>query len=271
MRAFLLLSACLCSAATGVQDSDVNSIIQKSAVAMSKDWNAAPGFSYIERDVQSKRNGAKTVKSYQVLLIEGSNYNRLIAVNDHPLPPSQERQEEQKLQAEIQKRQHESAGERARRVTRYEKERRQDHAMISEMAKAFIFRPAGSEKLEGRDCWVFDATPDPAYVPKSRDTKVLPGMKGKLWVEKQHYQWAKVEGEVIRAVSFYGVLAKVNPGTKFVLEQSPVSSDIWQPKLFSMKVNASALGFINENSTDDETYSDYKPILAKAEVAAHKQ
>lgn len=268
MRAFLFLLAGACSAATVGQGVDVNSIIKRSVAAMEKDWNAAPGYTYIERDVQSKRNGPKVVKTYQVLLIEGSNYNRLIAVNDQPLPPAQAEQEKQKLENEIAKRQHESASERAKRVARYEKERRQDHAMIAEMSKAFTFSLTGSERLDGHDCWVFDATPDPSYQPKMRDAKVLPGMKGRLWVDKQHYQWAKVEGEVIRPVSFYGVLAKVSQGTKFMLEQRPVSSDIWLPKHFSMQVNASALGFINENSTDDESYKDYQPITANPEIAA---
>jgi hypothetical protein len=268
MRAFLFLLAATCAAAAVGQDIDVPSIIRRSAAAMEKDWNAAPGFSYIERDVQSKRDGPEVVKTYQVLLIEGSNYNRLIAVNDQPLSSAQDQQEQEKLQREIAKRQHESPGERAKRVARYQKERRQDHAMIAEMSKAFHFTLVGRERLDGHDCWVFDATPDPAYQPKMRDAKVLPGMKGKLWVEKQHYQWAKVEGEVIRPVSFYGFIAKVSPGTKFVLEQAPVNAEVWLPTHFSMKVNASALGFISENSTDDETYKDYKPIATDGELAA---
>jgi hypothetical protein len=53
-------------------------------------------------------------------------------------------------------------------------------------------------------------------------------------------------------------MAKVGPGTRFELEQAPVGGKVWMPKHFSVRVNASALGFINEDSTDDETYSDYR-------------
>lgn len=239
---------------------NVAEIITRSAAAMEKDWKAAPGYAYNERDVQSKRGGAKVVKTFEVALIEGSNYNRLIAVNDQPLSKAQEQQEQQKLQAEISRRQRESRNERAKRVAKYDKERRQDHAMIAEMSKAFDFKPAGSEQINGHDCWVFDALPKPGYQPKMRDAKVLPAMKGRLWVDKQHYQWAKVEGEVTRTVSFYGVLAKVSPGTRFVLEQEPVSGGLWLPKHFSTNVKASALGFINQSSTDDETYKNYRPL-----------
>jgi hypothetical protein len=255
-----LLAALACTAATAPkQNINVEDIINRSSAAMERDWKAAPSFTYIERDVQTKRGGRKVVKTYQVLMMEGSTYNKLIAVNDQPLSKAQQEQEEHKLQAEIEKRKHESPGVRAKRIARYEKERREDHAMIAEMTKAFNFQPVGTATIDGHDCWVFDAAPKPGYQPKMRDAKVLTGMRGKLWVDQQHYQWVKVEGEVVHPVS-YGVLAKVNPGTRFELEQAPVTADLWMPKHFSVKVNARALGFINENSTDDETYQNYQPI-----------
>ena len=263
MKSLVMLAALLASAASGP---NVPDIISRSALAMENNWKAAPGFSYTERDVQSKKGGAPVTKTYEVTLIEGSNYNRLTAINDQPLSKMQEGQEERKLRAEIDRRKHESKSDRAKRVAKYEKERRQDHAMIAEMAKAFDFKLTGSERLNGHDTWMFDATPKPGYTPKARDAKVLPGMKGKLWVDKQQYQWVKVQGEVIRPVSFYGVLAKVSPGTRFVLEQEPVNGSLWLPKHLSMTVKASALGFINESSTDDETYKNYKPISGSADL-----
>jgi len=54
-------------------------------------------------------------------------------------------------------------------------------------------------------------------------------------------------------------MAKVSPGTCLTLEQQPISDSVWLPKRFTMRVNASALGFINENSSDDKTYSNYAP------------
>jgi hypothetical protein len=164
------------------------------------------------------------------------------------------------LRAEVEHRTHESQRERNRRIARYQKERNQNHAMLKNMVDAFDFKLAGVENVNGHDCWVLDATPRPGYQPTDRETKVLAGMKGRLWIDKNQYQWVKVEAEVIKPVSFFGVFAKVAPGTRFLLEQAPVSDTLWLPSHFNMKVNASALGFINENSTDDEKYEHYTPI-----------
>jgi hypothetical protein len=43
------------------------------------------GYSFEERDVESKHNAPPTVRTYEVLMIDGSPYNRMVAIDDHPL------------------------------------------------------------------------------------------------------------------------------------------------------------------------------------------
>jgi len=238
-------------------------IMQKSVAATEADWREAPAYAFINREVASK-HGSTTVKTYEVTMIEGSQYNRLVALNDRPLSPGEREEEARKLQQEIYKRQHESNRERNRRIAKYRKERDQDHAMTKEMANAFEFKLIGEERMDGRDTWVLDASPKPGYAPPNHEARVLTGMRGKLWVDQATYQWVKVEAQVVRPVSFFGFLARVGPGTRFELEQRPVREDLWLPAHFGMKVNATALGFISENSAEDDTYRDYRPSPAAA-------
>ena len=259
MKAVFWPALAACCLAASMPQPDVNQIVRRSVQAIEADWAQAPHYSFVERDLLSKRDSKPVIKTYEVLMIDGSQYNRLIAVNDQPLSSGDQADEERRLRAETARREHESDRERARRVAKYEKERSQDHAMVQAMADAFDFRLVGEEKVNGHDCWVLDATPKRGYQPKNRETKVLTGMAGKLWVDKNEYQWVKVWGEVIKPVSLYGFFAKVGPGTRFLLEQEPVADNLWLPKHFSVHVNASAFGFINENSTNDETYRNYRP------------
>lgn len=252
---FIVFAVCLPAA---VPQPDAQQIIRRSVAANESSWKEAPNYAYVDRDVESKHDGSKTSKTYEVLMIDGSPYHKIVAENDRSLTKVEQAQEDQKLQHEIHKRQHESKRERNKRIAKYMKERNQDHAMMNEMASALTYTLAGQEYLDGHDVWVLDATPKPGYIPKTHDAKVLTGMKGKLWIDKATYQWVKVEAEVFKPVSFYGFIAKVGPGTKFVLEQEPVTADVWLPKHFSMNVNASALGFINEDSTEDDTYRNYR-------------
>ncbi|MBV8820062.1 MAG: hypothetical protein JO022_16985 [Acidobacteriaceae bacterium] len=261
--------ACLLAAVSVLQAAapNVDEIVKKSTANMERNWQAAPHYTYLERDVETKRGGAQVVKTHWVFVIEGSQYNRLIAINDQPLSKQDDQREEQKLQAEIARRKHESPSERAKRVAKYAHERQQDHLMLMEMVHAFSFKLLGDQKVNGRDAWILEAMPRPDYQPNTREGKVLAGMRGKMWVDKEELQWLKVTAEVVRPVSMY-VVAKVSPGTKFFLEQAPVGNGLWFPKRFDVNVVASALGFINEDSTDYETYSHYRPMPSESQMLA---
>lgn len=249
---------------------DAPDIIRKSVAVTQANWKEAPNYAFVERDITSKKDRPKTAQTYEVLMIEGSPYNKLIAVNGHPLSKEEEQAEDQKLQTVVSNRKHESARDRRRRIAKYQRERHQDEAMMREMVNAFNFRLVRETTVDGRDVYEFAATPKPGYVPPTRDTKVLTGMKGTLWVDKQTCQWVKVEAQVTRPVSFFGFIAKVGPGTRFELEQEPVTANLWMPKHFSVNVNATALGFFNENSTDDETYRNYRPMSQALVLQAMK-
>ena len=255
-RALLLaVSLSTLSAATNPEE-----IIRKSVEAIKFDWAQTPKYSYLERDVETKRHSTATAKTYRVLVIDGSPYNLVTAINDEPLSPEEKANEQRKLQREIEKRQKESERERQRRIAKYQKESEHDHQMLQEMVSAFEFHLTGEAQVDGHACWVLDAQPRPGYEPSDHEGRVLKGMKGQLWIDKATNQWVKVHAEVVKPVSFYGFLAKVAPGTEFDLEQAPVADGVWLPKAFHVSVHASALGFFSENSSESETYRDYQPM-----------
>jgi hypothetical protein len=126
--------------------------------------------------------------SSQVLMIEGSPYNKLVAINDAPLSKQQQDNEEQRLKREMKKREHESPTDRQRRVAAYVRERNHDHAMLSEMTKAFQYTLTGEDMLDGRKVWVLEAAPKSSYIRHSREAKVLRHMRGNLWIDQATYQ-----------------------------------------------------------------------------------
>src|SRR5260370_20932873 len=230
------LGVCVTAAAATQHPANVQELIRRSVNAIEMDWNEAPNYTFVERDVESKHDGAPTVKTYQVLMIDGVPYNRLSAINDRPLTPGEQAEAQRKLEIETARREHESNRERNKRLAKYMKERNQDRAMLKAMADAFDFQLIGEETVNGHDCWVLNAKPKPGFQPTNRETKVLTGMTGKLWIDKATNQWVRVQAEVINPVNFYGFFAKVGPGTTFVLLPSPVGDKIWLPTRLSIRV-----------------------------------
>ncbi|MGC2659727.1 MAG: hypothetical protein WA324_17345 [Bryobacteraceae bacterium] len=248
LAAIALLSG-LCVAA------DVTEIIQRSVKAIQRDFEAAPNYNYKETD----RTGTQT-KTYQVTMIDGSPYNRLIEQNGHAISGQQEQDEQRKFEQAKSGRGSESASDRQRRINKYQQDRRRDNKMMQQLAVAFTFKLTGEHKLNGFDVYVLRATPKPGYQPPNMETQVLPGMNGELWIDEKSFDWVKVTAKVIKPVSIEGFLAEVEPGTRFELEKRPVGDGIWMPSHFAMNSHAKVLFLFNHDSQQNQTFFDYQRI-----------
>ena len=233
---------------------DIKTIVEKSVAANDKDFEAAPQFDYKEKDREA--NGTKT---FQVTMIDGSPYQRLLATNGHALSTAQAADERKKEEQVAAERRAQTPEQRNKRIADYAKERKRDHSMMSQLSKGFDFKIVGTRRVANRNVWVLSATPKPGYQPPNMESQVLIGMRGEMWIDQQTYEWVKVTARVIRPVSIEGFLAEVEPGTRFEIEKTPVAAGIWQIAHFSMQSHAKVLHIFDKNSADEDWYYDFKP------------
>jgi hypothetical protein len=227
-------------------------IVHRSIQANDADWKAQTGYSFRRSDVEGSER-----QTFEVTLLDGSPYERLLMLNDKPLPPEQERREREKLERDANDRRNETPRQRHARIAKYENDRASENFLMREMTSAFTFHLTGQEQVGGVDCYVLKATPNPAYRPPIEKARALTGMQGRMWIDKVHYHWAKIQAQVVKPVAFGFILARVKPGTRFDLEQTPIGN-VWLPKKFIQSVNASVLGFYGIRSRDETYWSDYR-------------
>src|SRR3954468_23268963 len=142
-RFLLFAIGCLPLSLSG-QPPNVHQIIEKSVQANKADFKAANDYNWKERS-----RTPKGTKTFQVSMLQGTPYYRLLEVNGEPLSAAAEREERQKLQQATAKRRSESSTERQRRIQKFEKERQRDEQMMAQLTKAFRFTLVGEEKLKG--------------------------------------------------------------------------------------------------------------------------
>jgi len=232
---------------------DVASIIRQSSEANERDWAAVPQYDNAERD--RDKNGDRT---YDVTILYGSPYERLIAVNGQNLSAAKQKEEQEKYEKAVAERQHESAEQRSKRMAKYQAERKRDHTLIQQMTAGFDFHLMEKRTLNGYKVYVLKATPRHGYKPPDRDSEVLTGMEGTLWIDQKTFQWVKVEAHVIHPVRIEGFLAEVEPGTHFEVEKRPVSNDIWMATHYSMKSNAKIMLLFPHRGQEDDSYFNYR-------------
>jgi hypothetical protein len=130
------------------------------------------------------------------------------------------------------------------------------------MISAFDYQLVAKRRLNGFRVYVLTATPRHGYKPIDRDSEVLTGMEGTMWIDQKTFQWVKVEAHVIHPVRIEGFLAEVEPGTRFEVEKRPISGDIWLASRYSMRSNAKVLLLFPHRGQEDDWYFDYHKASA---------
>lgn len=188
-------------------------------------------YRYIERDISP--GGTRT----NIRITTPHGYvDRLIAVNGHKPSQQQIRKNQQLLQnllTNAQLRQSRFKSQQSNTV-------RRDN-VIKDVPNAFVFTYAGRSE-QG---WIrLKFRPSPNFSPSSRQSLVLGGMAGELWVDPKTQRMAKIDGSLIEPVKIgWGFLAKLNKGGRFLMDQVQGSDSIWHQQLLYVHFDGSEFIF----------------------------
>jgi hypothetical protein len=248
-----LLAVLMSGLARAEPTPDADAIVRRSTVANRADWTAAPSYAYTEQVRDD--DGART---YNVAMLLGTPYKQLVAIDGRPLSPDRRREEARKLADEQEKRRNESPGKRAGRIGDYHEDRERAHRIIEEMPRAFRYTLRGARRSDGRTVYVLAAAPRDGYEAPTTETRVLTAMRGEFWIDATSFHLVRATAWTVRGVSIAGVLARVEAGTEFSLEQIPVGNDVWLPRHYQIRSHSRILGLFSHHIREDHTYSDYR-------------
>jgi len=261
--AFLVLGAALAE--------EPRQIILRSLDGYERDLEARKNYTFLVRNEQRRLDGQgrlKSVKSetHEVLILYGASYRRLVARNDQPLSAEEEREEQRKLDRELERRK-KAAVKDPRKLAREDERTLEEHRrLMREIADAYDFTIVGEEPVAGHPAWVIDAAPRPGFRPRTDRGRILPAFRGRLWITKEDYRWAKVEAEAIRTVSFGWILARLQPGSQLAFEQQRLEDELWMPAAARLRILA-RLALVKKYDMEVEvTFSDYRRFQSDSRI-----
>ena len=214
-------------------------------------------------DVDEQFESTGRVKStdrdrYRIVPVGGDSFEEHVEHDGGPVSGDERR----KQQLELQKLKAETPRQRAARLAKEERER----SYYKEIPDAFDFKILGEETLPTGPAWVLEATPRPAFQPRSRYAQVFPKMRGKLWIDKKDLQWVKADAVAMGTIHFGWFIASLAKGSHIVLEQTRLADGSWVPKDIEARADARTFLFFIHNFAQDITYSDFhKGMLARRE------
>jgi hypothetical protein len=250
---------------------DPAEIIRRVAAHEEENEKKKRDYTYEEKVLEKKLDGHGDVKSsetsgFDVMVIYGEHVRRQVSKDDKPLPPKDAAQEEEKIDKLIAKYKNETEDQRAKRLEKAEKSRREARDFVKEIADAFNFTMLLPETVDGRALYVIQGEPKPGYEPHSKNGKFLTKFRGKLWIDQNEYQWVKADLETIDTISFGWFVARLHKGTHLYIEQTRVNDEVWLPKLVRLNLGARVALFRDLNYDVTQTYSDYKKFGAQTKI-----
>ena len=250
---------------------DAREIVRKSVELDQSNWLRMADYTWIARSRERHFDSRNQVTSsheegWETLILDGEPYRRMLERDDQPLPPDQQRKEQEKMDKAVARLQSESAQQKQRRMADYEKERRRERAFLLEIPDAFDFHLEGDQKLDGEDVWVISGEPKTGYHARSREGRALLKIRGKMWIEKAGYQWVRLEAQTTATISFGLFLARLNPGAQLEFEQMRVNAEVWLPKREYVK-GSGRIGLVKRIAMDEEvTWSNYQKFRVESKV-----
>jgi hypothetical protein len=211
------------------------------------------------------------VKVYEVYpgLEPDDTYRRLIEIDGKPRDPADlekdDRKHREKILDELHRREHETAGEREKRLRREEERRRETEATLDDLVRVYTFTLVERQPLNGRSTIVFDFAPRPNAAPKTNDGTLMKKVKGRVWISEDDHQIARVEIEMLDDLSIHGFLGKLYKGTTASFERRKINDEVWLPA--QARFNGSGRALVRKFHIDTVVdYSDYRKFSVQTDT-----
>lgn len=258
------------------QTPDPLDIVRRSLEQDRTNFERARDYTFVERSELRRysRKGQLTKtesETFDVLILGGRPYKKLVAKDDRPLSQKEAEKAEREFEKELRKRRGESGRERRALLEKEERRRRESREFLAEIPRAFHFRMAGVDSIDGFPVWVIDAEPRADFKPSAKRADLLPKFRGRIWIAQNDLQWVRVEAETVDTVSFGLFLARLGPGARLTFEQHRVNDEIWLPSRATTKLNARLALLKSFNAEVDVAWRDYRKFQTDSRIVSTQE
>jgi hypothetical protein len=247
--------------ATLMHDVETN---QRSAESIEKDYLYR---SLVTEQRLDSHGGLKKTETmeYEVFWANGVPVGRLMKKDGRELSPDEQKKESERIDKDSEK-----AKERRQKADEEGKEsdaRGHELMTASRALELGSFTNPRRVQLNGRDTIVADYVGDPKAKTRTRFEEVVRDMMGTVWVDEQDRVLVKAEGHFVNNFKVGGgLVANIQKGTSFAMEQRKVNGEVWLPARFEGQGSARALLFLGFNGHIEAVESDYRKFKTTSKI-----
>lgn len=198
----------------------------------------------------------KGVTTKEIVETKDGGVARLIAIDDKPLTPEQQKKELDRLNELLA---HPEIQEHRR------KREQEDDARANEMIRllpdAFLYKSAGMVQGPSGPAYRLTFVPNPSFQPPDREAEVYHGMVGELWIDKGQERLVKIDAHLIADVDFgWGILGRLYKGGSIMVEQADVGHHHWEATHMRLNLTGKAMMVKSLDFSTTEDSTDFQPV-----------
>jgi hypothetical protein len=159
---------------------------------------------------------------------------RLLSINDGPLSPQDEQNEETRLQGLLN-----DPGLQRHRQQREQGDTERARKVMRALPDAFLYTFAGIADTPQGPSYRLSFQPNSSFDPQDLEAQVLKGMAGEMWIDVAQHRVTRLEGKRIHDVDYgWGILGKLDQGGTLLLQQADVGNHQWRTTRMVLIMNA---------------------------------
>lgn len=218
-----------------------------------------------EEETEYDKTGKVTKKElseYTFFYLNGDEVSTLVKKDGKPLSEQEQKKENEKTQKqieELQKKDKKKEEKEQKDKEEGKEPKKDDDPGIEIFLRVCQFVNPRRERFRGQDVLVFDFEPNPEYKPKNIEERVVKELAGVVWVDEKAHDVARLEAYFVGDVHIGGgLVANLQKGTSFVLEQGYLNNEVWLPTYEEAHVGVRVLLVKGFKVNMVTKYSDYK-------------
>jgi hypothetical protein len=178
----------------------------------------------------------------------------LLMMNDQPLTEEQRRIEDDKNQKLLN-----NPDEQRRRLKEQKEDERRANNIVRVLPDAFIYEFEGPSDEPHVVNLRF--RPNPSFNPPDRETQVLQGMAGHMYIDTAANRMRRLDGTLVDDVNFgWGIFGKLHKGGHFEIRESDVGNGNWDVTYSDLDFTGKVLVFKKLRIKERQEMSDFRRI-----------
>ena len=182
---------------------------------------------------------------------------RLVAINDHPLNPADEQQEQVRLDALLS----DPARQRHRKQSE-DNDTARAMKVLRVLPAAFLYQFTGMGSATTGGVAKFTFKPNPQFSPPDLETGVLTAMAGEIWVDPAQERVVRLAGSLQQDKEIALGIVQMDKGGYVQIDQADVGAGQWRIVRLRLKMDMRIL-FKAKSSDSVQEFTQFAPLPAE--------